>query len=117
MLVKRGKELGLTVENSVWFSYSDEQGRGFAELDHLVTTQDGKRAIILESKLTQTERAFPQLMGLYKPLVQHVMPHTLIQTVMVCQNMWEEAEYLVHGLDEVLRSQVFHRTLTWHWMK
>lgn len=100
------------VRSSVWFSYLDANGLGYAEADHIIFLRD--RAVILECKLSQTENAALQIKQLYRPLLRKILGEgVLIQGVQVCKNLYRECPGLVGSLQEVLASNS-EDIFTWH---
>jgi hypothetical protein len=53
-----------------WFKFFDENGQGFCCPDVILDLPEG--LFVLECKLTDTEYAKSQLLGLYLPIVSHV---------------------------------------------
>ncbi len=90
-----------------WLEFEDFNGLGFAQPDYFIL--DDARLVLLECKLSQTKRAWPQLNGLYAPLLQHIfdLPVTSIQ---VCKNLYEDDGSIIAGFDEI------YTGATWHWI-
>ncbi len=101
------------VMNGPWFSYKDVNGFGHAQPDHLLVGRE--EVIILESKLTQTDRGRIQLETLYRPLVEYVFGPRPVRTVMVCKNLRVWTKSLVTDLEHVLNA---HNSLplVFHWI-
>lgn len=53
-----------------WWEFEDGAGHSWAQTDIWVE-RDGEASIIIECKLTWSERGMAQLLDLYKPLVEH----------------------------------------------
>lgn len=63
-----------------------EDGTGFRRAIPDGLLQFGRTIVIVEIKLTHTERAYWQLVRLYRPLVAHLMPGTHIACVEICRS-------------------------------
>jgi hypothetical protein len=55
-----------------WFEFEDANGHGYCQADVLVNRGDW--LMIVEAKLTQQEKAWLQLEGLYMPVVELLWP-------------------------------------------
>lgn len=104
---------GYKVINGPWFSFRDVNGLGYAQPDHLLIGED--EVILLESKLTQTNRGLIQLKTLYRPLIEYAFAPLPIRSVMVCKNLRVWTKSLVSSLEKVLSSQS-KAPLIFHWI-
>lgn len=80
----RDGELYAELISGQWFQFKDANGFGFCQTDHLLVTPTG--IIILECKLTQTEKAWVQLDNLYLPVLSAVYSLP-VYTIQVCRNL------------------------------
>ena len=80
------------VRSGQWIEFEDSNGRGNAQPDHILATQEA--LWIFENKLTYTEEGWHQLNDLYSPLCRELwdLPQIL---VLVCKNLGEGGEGLV----------------------
>lgn len=62
--------------SDLWIMFKDRNGEGFAQPDHFLLQPT--RIVLIECKLTQNDAAWPQLYGLYKPLVEHLFKRPAI---------------------------------------
>lgn len=74
-----------------WIAFVDANGPGHARPDYFITFED--RIILFECKLSQTEHAFLQIDGLYRPLLKHIFNRPVVG-VQVCKNVRTRGEYL-----------------------
>lgn len=101
------------LDSSVWFEFSDQDGRGVCEVDHILLLPDS--VVVVECKLTQTPRGISQLDLLYLPVVRKVFSSVPVRGVMVCKKLYEEPEVLVTKLHQVLELDQ-NVISTWHWL-
>lgn len=67
-----------------WLRFVDEGGSGCAQPDLFKVFPT--HVLLLEVKLTHTEFAWPQMEGLYKPLLEEIFGRP-VTTVQVCKNL------------------------------
>lgn len=58
-------------EYEPWFAFEDERGKGWCAPDFLIRV--GNTVVIVECKLTVTQKAVDKFEGLYKPVVQKAL--------------------------------------------
>lgn len=104
---------GYSFRSGVWIDYEDDNGVGYAQIDHLLILPD--RLCIVEAKLSQTCNAELQIRELYRPLLKLITGGGLIQGVQVCKNLYTEPQLPVRNIEEVLAT-TSEEIFTWHFL-
>jgi hypothetical protein len=96
-----------------WIEFTDRSGPGFAQPDFLVIFPD--TVFILEAKLTRTEEAHSQLVGLYAPLVGWIYPGRDLILIEATKNLaFDDGAPIINRPEQILilpRSEMY----VWHW--
>lgn len=105
---------GASLESGPWFEFEDSRGLGRCQPDFLLGLPSGEK-FILECKLTSTLQAWPQLCGLYVPVVEEALGGTFKPLVVVKNLHPSTAHYATYGeLPEALASAASGRRTLWH---
>ncbi len=83
----------------LWIEYQDENGRGFAQPDHLVL--GASWLMLFECKLGRTAAAAEELETLYAPLVYELWPDRKIYLIEAFQHPNGFIGETVHGFAEI----------------
>ena len=97
----RDGELDGELNLNQWILFADANGVGWAQPDAFVLMQD--KILLLESKLTQSDTATPQLLSLYLPLLRKIY-NLPILCLQVCHNLRYVPSKLVEGPEELLKA-------------
>ena len=71
--------------HGVWYSYQDEFGGGYAQVDFLWGERDG--VLLGEAKFTWTRRAYVQVRRLYEPILRRVYGMRFLGSILLCKNL------------------------------
>ena len=103
---------GAILKSEQWFYYIDENGRNYCQPDHFVVLPT--HVLLVECKLTQKSRAFPQMGGLYVPVLQHIYKRPIVG-VQVCRNMqFRPEKYMVEDFCTLFTYTPPERMFTYH---
>lgn len=96
-----------------WFGFEDLNGQGRCQTDFLFVLDD--RVVILEAKLSQTERAEWQLEKLYRPVCERVydLPTFCVQC---CKILRKQPKVPVLYIKDILEGDIHYlpSLSTWH---
>lgn len=97
-----------------WFSFVDRNGKGFAHPDYFLVYP--QVTVVFECKLTQTDTAFVQINGLYRPILDYVFKRPVVG-IQVCHNLRAvPAEGIIEDPFSAISSGDPTRTWTMHWI-
>lgn len=94
-----------------WLEFQDAIGHGYAQPDILLIYPD--RIVVLECKLSQTESARGQVMGLYKPLLEQLMGLPVFG-VQVCKYLRGEQKNPIRDLESFAERKITEDFFCWH---
>lgn len=80
-----------------WIEFEDSKGLGYAQPDFYIVNSGG--VLLLECKLSQTDTAWDQLYGLYKPLLEHIYKVPVV-SVQVCKNLRQADPRIISDFKE-----------------
>ena len=85
-----------------WIAFEDAEGYGMAQPD--IFLRDGARIVLIEAKLTQTDRAWDQMEKLYAPLLHSIYSKgARVCTIQTCQRVRAAAQQVpLLSLDEAI---------------
>ena len=86
----------------LWIEYEDENGKGFAQPDHLVWGFGW--VMLFECKLSRNVAAVEELQTLYAPLVQELWPESRLYLIEAFQHPNGFIGSTVHGFDEIWKA-------------
>lgn len=93
-----------------WLRFVDDAGPGCAQPDLFLVLPT--HVLLLEVKLTHTEFAWPQMEGLYVPLLEYVFERP-VTTVQVCKNLRGYVPPgMIEGLEGLMQG---HKPGRWVW--
>jgi hypothetical protein len=93
-----------------WYKYKDNAGLGYCQTDFELHLDE--YIIVLECKLTQTNKAKLQLLYLYKPILEWFFEKEII-LVQVCRTMKTEPDWRLRNLRDLV-TRPRNRYWTWH---
>ncbi len=82
-----------------WIEYEDENGKGFAQPDHLIIGP--KFILVFECKLSRVPAATEELQTLYGPLAYELWPTRSIYLIEAFQHPNGFIGETVHGFEEI----------------
>lgn len=96
-----------TLHAAQWLEFEDANGHGYALPDFFIVCPTV--VVLLESKLTQVDVAWPQMRELYSPLLEWVYQRRVC-CIQVCKHLSHEGDPIVASPRELKDGVV------WHWL-
>ena len=95
-----------------WFAFYDDSGPGYCQIDHYILLPGF--IILVECKLTQTEKAEYQMEKLYVPILHKVYGVPVI-SLQICKNV---RYHLRNGIQHITDLIKYPRggVYTWHYL-
>lgn len=96
-----------------WINYEDGNGRGWAQIDLLLVNEE--MAVILDAKRTYRPSVRPQILDLYRPLVAHLFPDSIVAGVAACRFLAASVQdRVIRDIDAVFDHD--DPLVVWHFM-
>jgi len=111
-LFKRRSDLEGKLFVSQWIMYEDVNGLGWAQVDLYLVQKEV--ILLVECKLSQTERAHAQLLYLYLPLLRKIYLQQIV-CLQICKYMQCETDRMVLDPKDLIDYPRFG-VWTLHWM-
>lgn len=105
------KRQGLNPKAGQWFQFVDINGIGHAQTDFYIVCP--RSVLLIECKLSQTQKAFLQMAQLYVPLLEFVY-QLPVSTLLACKNLRYRPEAERTPEELIIHPEIGN--FTWHFL-